>query len=116
MTVYVGDVKSQFSALSDALNQVEDLDEATVSELTAMRIVARATSEAIDVRVAELDPQLSGDELAIAGVAAGVFALDAIAAINAADASLAQMNGLLDCRAYAGRIEANLRQVTGGAQ
>lgn len=113
--IYVGDVKSQVSALSVALNQVEDLDEATQSELTAMRIVARATSAAIDTRVAELDAQLTGDEASIAGVAAGAFALDAIASINDLGASLGQMNGLLDCRAYAGRIEANLKLATGGA-
>jgi len=115
MTVYVGDVKIQAAALSAALNQVEDLDEATQSELTGMRIVAHATSMAVDIRVAELDTQLAGDELSIAGVAAGTFSLDAIVAINSLSASLDQMNGLLDCRAYAGRIEANLKQATGGA-
>lgn len=115
MTVYVGDVKAQVAALSSALNQVDDLDEATQSELTGMRIVAHATSLAIDARVAELDPQLAGDEATIAGAASGVFALDALAAVNALDAALAQMTALLDCRAYAGRIEANLKQATGGA-
>lgn len=115
MTVYVGDVKSQVVALSDALNQVEDLDEASVSQLTAMRIVARVTVETIEARVNELDPQLLGDDLAVGGLSAGIFALDGISAINALSASLEQMNGLLDCGAYAGRIEVNLRQATGEA-
>jgi hypothetical protein len=111
--IYVDDVKAQIAALSTALNQVEDIDEASVAELTAMRTVAHATAALVISKVAELDPSLTGDDAVIAGVASGAFPLDALDALDELAGSLAQMNSLLDCLAYAGRIEANLKQAAG---
>lgn len=113
MTVYTGDVDQQIAALADAIGAVPDFDQADMPTITALRMVASTTVDLITSKVMQLDPQLLGDGETVGGIAAGVFPTTSLGLMATLAANLEQMSRLIDCGAYAGRIEINLKQATG---
>lgn len=113
MTVFTGDVKAQVQALVDAVSAVPDFDLATLGDLAALRTIARRSVDLVDAAVLELDPQLAGDGATVAGIASGRDPHASIAAFRQLQADMSQLSQLIDLGSYTGRVEINLRQVTG---
>ena len=111
MTVYVGTLRRAIADLQTGFELAPVLEDATPSQLVALRRLALNVIEQADVVRSALDADIVAIVPNPTAIPSGMFAPAGVAAINAAIESIDQFTAMLDVHGAARRIQINLGSV-----